>query len=409
MAVSGVKERDSFNKQKSSNLVSKYTEEIREHFLSRLINGNVLDMNSVRSQARELKLPCDGFTYRVCAVSTKGAETAVDAEAILCLIKENIGTYASKQGFLLHCCVDQLCRLCILISSDSGHDDFVAFKDSLEPFLLSITRRTGVDLHYGIGSQVDQIELLSESYSYAIAMLEHSMTAKNGDSITTRKLSENYADDIHKQLLQLFRNGDMDAITETINYYLEMIRLDRPGRQVLVERFAVIYLQNITNECMRLGITLERFESYIPAVVCLMQLDSIGSVSALLSLTEQILKYIGMHRTAEGNHLLNMAKEFILNNLGNERLDLAAVSDHVGLSRVYFCKLFHQLEGTSFSVYLKNARVEKAKQLLLTTNMKVFEVSNAVGFSHAKYFGHVFKEMVGQTPVEFQKGLRNDL
>ena len=49
-------------------------------------------------------------------------------------------------------------------------------------------------------------------------------------------------------------------------------------------------------------------------------------------------------------------------------------------------------------------RIEKAKQLLLTTNMKVFEVSNAVGFSHAKYFGQVFKDAVGQTPIEYQKG-----
>jgi two-component system response regulator YesN len=66
------------------------------------------------------------------------------------------------------------------------------------------------------------------------------------------------------------------------------------------------------------------------------------------------------------------------------------------------------MEGISFSAYLKKVRIEKAKQLLLTTNMKVFEVSNAVGFSHAKYFGHVFKEVVGQTPASYQKYEKTD-
>ena len=122
-------------------------------------------------------------------------------------------------------------------------------------------------------------------------------------------------------------------------------------------------------------------------------------------LTEQILKHISVHRTSESNHLLNMAKDYIRDNLGNSSLNLEAVSDHVGLSRVYFCKLFHQMEGINFNAYLKKARIEQAKHLLLTTNMKVFEVSNAVGFSHAKYFGFVFKEAVGQTPVEFQKSI----
>ena len=134
-----------------------------------------------------------------------------------------------------------------------------------------------------------------------------------------------------------------------------------------------------------------------------MQSDCPGCAAAALHLTEQILKHISVHRTTESNHLLNMAKDYIRDHLGDASLNLEAVSDYVGLSRVYFCKLFHQMEGVNFNSYLKRERIEKAKQLLLTTNMKVFEVSNAVGFSHAKYFGHVFREAVGQTPVEFQK------
>ena len=36
-------------------------------------------------------------------------------------------------------------------------------------------------------------------------------------------------------------------------------------------------------------------------------------------------------------------------------------------------------------------------------SLKVFEISSDVGFSHAKYFGQVFKQEVGQTPAQYQK------
>ena len=78
-------------------------------------------------------------------------------------------------------------------------------------------------------------------------------------------------------------------------------------------------------------------------------------------------------------------------------------SNYVGLSRIYFCKRFHQSEGISFSNYLKETRIKKAKLLLTQTNMKVFEVGSAVGFSNPKYFSYVFKQATGQTPLEFQK------
>ena len=153
---------------------------------------------------------------------------------------------------------------------------------------------------------------------------------------------------------------------------------------------------------------MERFENYVPSVLSLMQSDIPAATEAVVKLVEQIINHISNHGTTESNHLLSMAKEYVRDHIADDRLNLEAVSNHVGLSRVYFCKLFHQMEGISFSAYLKTIRIEKAKQLLMTTNLKIFEVSSAVGFSHAKYFGQVFKQEVGQTPVEFQKHIQQN-
>lgn len=213
---------------------------------------------------------------------------------------------------------------------------------------------------------------------------------------------------IQERLRDSFRENHVAKLRETFGEYFSYLQSKKETEPTIVEHFLFSYLKNITNESLRMGVSVERFESYVPAVVYLMQSDEMGCAEATMQLTEQLLKHINGHRGNESNHLLHMAKDFIMDNIANEHLDLAAVSDHVGLSRVYFCKLFHQMEGISFSAYLKKVRIDKAKQLLLSTNMKVFEVSNAVGFSHAKYFGHVFKEVVGQTPASYQRNEKSD-
>ena len=388
---------------------SKYVQKIRELFVLRLAQGNYKYLSNVHEQAEQLKIPMQNMHYVVFVVSAGESIRVGIRDAAVCLLEDKVRNSAFADNHLMACHIDMRGQLICVANVENQHMDLSKVETAIVRLLNEVNEESGVSLCYGMGTFVDKLEFLFESYETALSVLQHSQTIRDN---TTFQISRDYFSnsvEIHEKLLELFRNGDIAGIQTLVKQHVDSIRLNVPGRQVLIERFAVLYLQHITNECMRLGVTLERFESYVPAVVCLMQSDSTGSIDAILQLTEQILKYISVHRTKEGNHLLNMAKEYIQENISNEKLDLATVGDHVGLSRVYFCKLFHQMEGISFSAYLKKVRIEKAKQLLLTTNMRIFEVGNAVGFSHAKYFGQVFKETVGLTPLEFKKGVNKEI
>ena len=377
---------------------------MRELFLFRIAKGDFKDITQAVVQAKQLNIQTENCHYAVTVISPEDDGNTLLSDLALCVLHDKIKNNHFAEEHLLASGLDGNNRLICIIQVAAPYADTEKHEKTLFSLLNSIAKETSVRMHYGIGAFVDRIELLPESYQLAMSILENAVKLENNAAFEAVGYYLKNSEEIHSRLLELFRDGDANGICELVRHHVEMIRLNIPGRQVLIERFAVMYLQNITNECMRLGITLERFESYVPAVVHLMQLDSTSSIESLLQLTEQILKYISVHRTKESNHLLTMAKDYIRENMSNDKLDLATVGDHVGLSRVYFCKLFHQLEGISFGSYLKQVRIEKAKQLLLTTNMKVFEVSNAVGFSHAKYFGQVFKDAVGQTPIEYQKG-----
>jgi len=105
------------------------------------------------------------------------------------------------------------------------------------------------------------------------------------------------------------------------------------------------------------------------------------------------------------NRLIALAKLYIQEHLSDSKLGLSSVSEHVGLSPIYFCNLFHKEEGTSFSEYLNNERIKKACQLLANPSVKIYEVSYAVGYGNPKYFNFIFKKLVNLTPSEYRKTL----
>ncbi len=77
------------------------------------------------------------------------------------------------------------------------------------------------------------------------------------------------------------------------------------------------------------------------------------------------------------------------------------------LTPEYISNLFTKETGMSFSNYLKKVRIEHAKDLILNTNMKIFEIGCQVGYPDQKYFSKVFKEYSGLSAKQYAMETRN--
>ncbi|MGR7024562.1 helix-turn-helix transcriptional regulator [Geodermatophilus sp. URMC 62] len=86
----------------------------------------------------------------------------------------------------------------------------------------------------------------------------------------------------------------------------------------------------------------------------------------------------------------------------DEPLDLAALAAVAALSKWHFQRLFTATYGVSPAAHLSRRRVERAQDLLRSTNLTVTEVCHAVGFSSLGSFSSRFRELVGETPSAFQ-------
>lgn len=84
-----------------------------------------------------------------------------------------------------------------------------------------------------------------------------------------------------------------------------------------------------------------------------------------------------------------------------EDLSLDTLAGLIGVSEAYMSQLFKQQTGVTFKHYLRDFRMEKAKELLLSGKEKVHNIGAKVGYSTAPYFCLVFKQYYGVTPTEF--------
>ncbi|HEY5584403.1 MAG TPA: AraC family transcriptional regulator [Ruminiclostridium sp.] len=94
--------------------------------------------------------------------------------------------------------------------------------------------------------------------------------------------------------------------------------------------------------------------------------------------------------------------QFIDNNL-HEDLKIEKLAKISNFSTEHFIRLFHKAVGTTPFRYIKERRINRAKELLGTEGLSVDELSDCLGFCNSSHFIRTFKKAEGVTPAEYQR------
>ena len=95
------------------------------------------------------------------------------------------------------------------------------------------------------------------------------------------------------------------------------------------------------------------------------------------------------------------AKE-IINDRFHQNLTLSEIASELHLHPNYLCKLFHEKEGMTITDYITKCRMIKARELLSTSGIKIYEVAESVGYASVSHFNRVFKNFFGINPKSWQ-------
>lgn len=102
--------------------------------------------------------------------------------------------------------------------------------------------------------------------------------------------------------------------------------------------------------------------------------------------------------------LIEKIKDYIARHYGDD-LTLEVMSEIFAMNPTYFSSFFRQKTGIKYKDYLTRVRITEAKRLLMQSDMKIYEISQRVGFSDVRYFSQIFLKATGVLPKEY-KGRR---
>ena len=127
-----------------------------------------------------------------------------------------------------------------------------------------------------------------------------------------------------------------------------------------------------------------------------------GIANHLVGLVYSLERRLILGRNNNQVKLINMARLLIRDNLDNN-LTIQDVAQRLGVSYSSLRKLFKEFTGVSPALYQQDLRLQRAKELLSTTNLSIKEIAFSLHFDSADYFSTKFKHKTGVSPGQFRK------
>ncbi len=135
------------------------------------------------------------------------------------------------------------------------------------------------------------------------------------------------------------------------------------------------------------------------------ELEQCDTLPDMLDLVSEYFTHIAeyAHSLLHMSHEIARAIQYIKQNYA-QNISLQQVAEHVSLSFGYLSNLFKKELQITFVDYLNRYRIERAKELLIGTSMKSYDIAVQVGFSpEYTYFSKVFKKVTGLNPNEYRR------
>lgn len=99
---------------------------------------------------------------------------------------------------------------------------------------------------------------------------------------------------------------------------------------------------------------------------------------------------------------IQQARTILAENF-DKHITIPALARQAGINEVKLKEGFKELFGHSIHTHLQQLRLDKAQQLLLTTDLTITDITYHIGYSHVTHFTALFKKELGLTPTEWRR------
>ncbi|MFA9397603.1 MAG: response regulator [Clostridiaceae bacterium] len=272
----------------------------------------------------------------------------------------------------------------------------------------SLLNYLNISVTVGISNVLDGYENIENLFKKAekYARLRYVLgKGKNISKSDTDLLETN----IEKRYMKILKiRGEKDGISNALNALDEDLYLNNIERVFdIIKKFNEKRIEDIHIYYLELYVLIvENMEKdYIENIDIIESISNFETKKEIDSWFKNLSRKIFLNykqwNSNDEINIIRKSKQYIKINY-NKKINLEDVSTSVGLSKGYFSKLFMDITGENFTMYVNKIRIENAKKMLLNSNFKIYEISENIGFTNVEHFSRTFKKITGMSPKEFQ-------
>ena len=305
-----------------------------------------------------------------------------------------------------------------LIKGESEEEVQSTYLETRKELLELVDGYPKVEYFGGIGNVVHRIGDIQTSYKEAArafssrffldanqiadsAEMVRVQTEQDGKIDVSKMLSKKRE---HELVERFLKNGTTEEVDSFLDELFQNIG-EQNCKSLLYRQYVVmdlffcasdflgnleIDIENLPEECRDINQIVEKAE------------DTENLRYQIGNLFTETMQLRDSHSKKKYSKLLEDAKAFIDENYKHDEMSLNTVAAQVNISPSYFSTIFSSEMGQTFVEYLTHVRLEKAKELLMCSNMRTAEIGYEVGYKDSHYFSYIFKKVVGCSPKEYR-------
>lgn len=326
-------------------------------------------------------------------------------------VLERINAPPAQSGHMtFHVSAGRFCS--ILNTGDEGmrntHEKVVAFADRLKKNMNDICRLSAT---VGIGKSVNRITDINYSYKSACNAIEYKFIMGTNQIINYKDAFINDCDGqlenidlISAKTLSSLELCDKESVEKSIGLLFDRLKKSRMSSNIYTRNVCIDLLARTSVKLLDMNESFERIfgkETLIWDKI--MRFDTIFDMQMWMkNIFYAIMDYLSEKKDNHNKKIINEIFKIIEANY-SKNLTIADISNEIYLSSNYISMIFKKETGENFTDYLVRHKLEKARQMLKETNLKVYQIGNRIGYSNISYFCSIFKNYYGVSPGEYRE------
>lgn len=302
----------------------------------------------------------------------------------------------------------------VSIMAFEDHEDGRAFNgEAFERLGQLVERHFRFTITTGFGRASEDFMELSLSYRDALNAIHNKLTAGQGNVIWHDKLSINmnsfefFSMELQEKLIYSLRMKDWKAVEERLDMAFAYL-----GKTRTTVDHAWTGLMGLVSLGLSYAIESGQVisETFGPDFSPYQELRRMTTLEQcrewIVSLFQRVMEPSAGSRLSKASILYTAATQYIHDQYADPDLSVDRIAGHFFIDASYLRKIFKKEGEKSVSDYVFYIRMQKAKELIGGSELKLSVIAEQVGYSDANYFSKCFKKHFGMTPTEYENKKR---